>query len=105
MLPYGGQRRQRVSCRVPSFDFVRRRKSGEPAQPNGAKKPVARRVAAGTGPTRQAGRRAAAGKKVGDGLAIRAKHTTVIVDHEAALRVEQTWRHATDVKSPSQRGE
>src|SRR5262249_55374952 len=95
----------KASCRTPSFDFVCRRKSREPAQPNGAKKPVARRVAAGAGPTRQAGRRAAAGEKVGDGSAVRAKHTTVIVDHEAALRVEQTRHHATDVKSPPQRGE
>src|SRR6516225_5296170 len=95
----------KASCRAPSFDFVRRRKSRKPAQPNGAKKPVARRVAAGTGSTRQAGHRAAAGEKVGDGPAVRAKHTTVIVDHEAALRVEQTWHHATDVKSPPERGE
>src|SRR5581483_6846258 len=86
-------------------DFTRRRQPGEPAEADRAEQAVAGRIATGAAAAGEARGRAAAGKQVGDRLAVRPQHAAVEVDHQAALRMKKPRHDAADIEGLLERRE
>src|ERR1051326_89629 len=79
--------------------------SRKPPEADRAEQPVAGGVAGRAGAARESGRGAAAGAEVGDRLPVRSQHAAVVIDHQAALSVEQARHHAAGIERAGKRGE
>src|ERR1043166_2749921 len=85
--------------------FLRRCEPRQTPQADGAEQAVAGGVAGSACATREPGRGAAAGEQIGNRLPVRPQHATVVIDHQAALGVEQAGHDAADVERAGKRGE